>query len=161
MVGIPVVVTGPLSRTESEMSLVSTVIVVMPTLDDAVYPTVLGTDMREVSDTCSGGLFMPCGTDDDGPHHGDWGGTKAPQVSLAAGAFNYLGHADLLRWLAGLPWKYPAELQVLISGEHDDGFTTWTLVPPYTSWTPHRLTQVGNDFYRPGEELQVASRSGE
>jgi hypothetical protein len=136
------------------MSQVSSVIVVMPVLDEAVHKVVLNTDMHDISNTCGGGRFMPCGTGDDEDNNGAWGGNKAPQVWLAAGAFNYLGHADLLRWLASLPWEDPNELQVLINGEWDDGFTMWTFNPPDRSWSPHRLTQVGNDFYRPGETFQ-------
>ncbi len=51
-----------------------------------------------------------------------WGGSKAPQVDIWAGAFNGFGwcEEDFLAFLAGLGWAYPREVQLFIRHEDDE-----------------------------------------
>lgn len=51
-----------------------------------------------------------------------WGGSKAPQVNLWAGAFNVFGvdEESFLAFLAGLRWAYPRDVQLFVRHEDDD-----------------------------------------
>lgn len=50
-----------------------------------------------------------------------FGGSKAPQVLLFGGAFNYLDHHKVLEELEALPWEDGDVCQLVVNGEDDEG----------------------------------------
>jgi len=104
------------------MSVVSTVIVSIPTLDwdGPAHSALLATDVKEFSPVCSGGKLS------EGVMRAKWGGTKEPQATLLAGAFNYLDDSALLGFVASLTWVEPENVQVFIKSEWNHRFESWT-----------------------------------
>ena len=56
-----------------------------------------------------------------------WGGGKAPQVMVFAGAFNFFHAEDFMAYLATLPWQYPESVQLFVTEEHDTRFAIYLL----------------------------------
>jgi len=48
------------------------------------------------------------------------GGSKAHQMGIAMGAFNYLDLPRLVAAVAAVPWEFPEEVRLYCNGEHDD-----------------------------------------
>lgn len=54
-----------------------------------------------------------------------WGGTKAPQMCLWAGAYNHLDVDWFTKIVGGLPWGYPEYVQLMLAREGDVTFAVW------------------------------------
>lgn len=50
-----------------------------------------------------------------------FGGTKAPQMEVFGGAFNYLYTVHLIEALRSVDWEPGDVVQLVINGEHDTG----------------------------------------
>lgn len=56
-----------------------------------------------------------------------WGGSKYPEKPVWAAAFNYVPLEDVLEAARSAKWEYPAEVQILWHGQHDDLWTVHAL----------------------------------
>jgi|RhiMetdeSRZDD1v2_1073273.scaffolds.fasta_scaffold421371_2 hypothetical protein len=61
-----------------------------------------------------------------------WGGGKAPQAKVYAGAFNYFHIEEFMEHLATLPWSHPESVQLFVNDEHDTRFAIYLLTADRT-----------------------------
>ena len=71
-----------------------------------------------------------------------WGGTKAPQAALWAGAFNHLDWDTFVEWIESRPWKAPKRVTVLVWFEESETVRALRLVDG-------TLTEVLPEVYEP------------
>lgn len=64
------------------------------------------------------------------------GGTKAPQVDIAGGAFNYLDEAAFIAHLEALPWRHRADVALFLNREHEMN------LHPEPLWASHPATSM-------------------
>ena len=100
------------------MSVVTTVMLHVDTVEDGVTLDAINRWFAEQRV----GLLM-----DNTNADGVWGGGKAPQVRVYAGAFNYLHAEEMMAYLTALPWEIPESVQLLVNGEHDTRFAVYVL----------------------------------
>ena len=61
-----------------------------------------------------------------------WGGGKAPQVRVDAGAFNFFPTDEFMAYLGTLPWEYPESVQLFVNEERDARFAVHLLAADRT-----------------------------
>lgn len=64
------------------------------------------------------------------------GGTKHLETGLYAWGANYLAFDEFMEAVRTAPWRRPARVQVIVKGQEDDVFTTYTLTEKRT-WQRH------------------------
>ena len=74
------------------------------------------------------------------------GGGNAMQISVYAGAFNYLDHDEFARAVKACKFEWPEAVVLLVNGEHDDTIGAVTLNKP---------TDVGR---RAADEIEAVFR---
>jgi hypothetical protein len=55
----------------------------------------------------------------------DWGGEKAPEAELWGGALNHADLTAVVDRAASLPWREPAQFQLLIKDQEESYFRLW------------------------------------
>jgi len=100
------------------MSVVTTLMLHIDHIEEGVT---LDTINRWFAERRSSWLFDNTDADDA------WGGGKAPQVTVYAGAFNFFPTDEFLAYLAALPWEYPESVQLFVNEEHDTRFAIYLL----------------------------------
>lgn len=64
-----------------------------------------------------------------------WGGTRVPECTIWAGAFNYLDVHKLLAAVEETEWEWPESVQVFAKGPGDSWFKVWMIREGATQWT--------------------------
>jgi hypothetical protein len=105
------------------MSVVTTLMLHVALIEDGVTLD----DLNRWFDGQRVGLLLD-NTDADGA----WGGGKAPQVTVYAGAFNFLHTDELMAHLAALPWAYPDSVQLFVNEEEEYRFAVYLLADDRT-----------------------------